>query len=58
MPSLTYMEFEKLVLTEKTQPYLLDPRVTIVRMTRNNICTNDLHIKRGSSCRSRHYRGS
>ena len=48
MKTLTYLEYGKFALIDKSKPVILDPRDAVVRVTLDSICTSDLHIKHGA----------
>lgn len=53
MKAVVYRDNEKLELTDKPLPKILDPRDAIIRVTRSTICSSDLHILHGAVPRAK-----
>ena len=53
MLAYTYLGKERMALTQKPVPRVLDPRDAVVRVTLSSICTSDLHILHGAVPRAR-----
>ena len=53
MKAVVYRGNEIIELTDRPMPKILDPRDTLVRVTRSTICSSDLHILHGTVPRAK-----